>query len=199
MRDEFWREEEKETLERIAKLTELGKVIWECVEYNPLCFMNENKIDETSAYLSQMFTLTAKIGGMPYELELDEYITIPDGKGDIALTLTRDVPDDFMKIDSMLSGDTDGYENCKPDEIGEKYRNTPVMRLAAATVPAVVGTDIVQETFEWARFINENGISDELLAHPLVRLTKKLFDERRILDYHQILFDIQYREELLNE
>lgn len=199
MRDELWREEEKEILERIAKLTELGRIKWECVEYNPLCFMDEDKIDETSAYLSQMFTLTAEIGGMPYELELDEYITIPDGKGDITFTLTRDVPDDFMKIDSMLSGDIEGYENCAPDEIGEKYKNTPVMRLAAAIVPTIVGTDIVQETFEWARFINEDGISDELLAHPLVRLAEKLFDERRILDYHQILFDIPYREKLLNE
>lgn len=199
MMDELWREEEKKTLERIAKLTELGKVKWECVEYNPLCFMNEDKVDETSAYLCQMFTLTAEISGMPYELEIAEYITVPDGKGDIALTLTRDIPDDFMKIDSMLSGDIDGYENCAPDEIREKYRNTPVMRLAAAIVPTVVGTDIVQETFEWARFINENGISDELLAHPLVRLAEKLFDEHRILDYHQILFDIPYRERLLNE
>ena len=44
MTDELWREEEKKTLERIAKLTELGKVKWECVEYNPLCFMNEDKV-----------------------------------------------------------------------------------------------------------------------------------------------------------
>lgn len=109
MMDELWREEEKKTLERIAKLTELGKVKWECVEYNPLCFMNEDKVDETSAYLCQMFTLTSEIGGMPYELEIAEYITVPDGKGDIALTLTRDVPDDFMKIDSILSSDVDEY------------------------------------------------------------------------------------------
>lgn len=199
MKDEWWRDEEKETLERITKLTELGKAKWECVEYNPLCFMNEDKVDESSAYLSQMFTLTAEIGGMPYELEIAEYITVPDGKGDIALTLTRDVSDDFMKVDSMLSGDIDGYENCAPDEIGAKYKNDPVMRLAVAVVPTVLETEVVQDTFEWARFINENGISDELLAHPLVRLAEKLFDERRILDYHQILFDIPYREKLLNE
>lgn len=83
MMDELWREEEKKTLERIAKLTELGKIKWECVEYNPLCFMNEDKVDETSAYLCQMFTLTSEIGGMPYELEIAEYITVPDGKGDM--------------------------------------------------------------------------------------------------------------------
>lgn len=85
MMDELWREEEKKTLESIAKLTELGKVKWECVEYNPLCFMNEDKVDETSAYLCQMFTLTAEIGGMPYELEIAEYITVPDGRAILRL------------------------------------------------------------------------------------------------------------------
>ena len=173
MMDELWREEEKKTLERIAKLTELGKVKWECVEYNPLCFMNEDKVDETSAYLCQMFTLTSEIGGMPYELEIAEYITVPDGKGDIALTLTRDVPDDFMKIDSILSSDVDEYENCEPSEIGKRYKNDPAMRLTEAIVPVVIESEAVQDTFEWARFINENGIADEILNHPVVRLAEK--------------------------
>lgn len=150
MMDELWREEEKKTLESIAKLTELGKVKWECVEYNPLCFMNEDKVDETSAYLCQMFTLTAEIGGMPYELEIAEYITVPDGKGDIALTLTRDVPDDFMKIDSILSSDVDEYENCEPSEIGKRYKNDPAMRLTETIVPVVIESEAVQDTFEWA-------------------------------------------------
>lgn len=199
MMDELWREEEKKTLESIAKLTELGKVKWECVEYNPLCFMNEDKVDETSAYLCQMFTLTAEIGGMPYELEIAEYITVPDGKGDIALTLTRDVPDDFMKIDSILSSDVDEYENCEPSEIGKRYKNDPAMRLTETIVPVVIESEAVQDTFEWARFINENGIADEILNHPVVRLAEKLFNKHRLLDYHRILFDIPYTEKLISE
>ena len=176
MTDELWREEEKKTLERIAKLTELGKVKWECVEYNPLCFMNEDKVDETSAYLCQMFTLTAEIGGMPYELEIAEYITVPDGKGDI-----------------------DEYENCEPSEIGKRYKNDPAMRLTEAIVPVVIESEAVQDTFEWARFINENGIADEILNHPVVRLAEKLFNKHRLLDYHRILFDIPYRDKLISE
>ena len=156
MMDELWRAEEKKTLERIAKLTELGKVKWECVEYNPLCFMNEDKVDETSAYLCQMFTLTSEIGGMPYELEIAEYITVPDGKGDIALTLTRDVPDDFMKIDSILSSDVDEYENCEPSEIGKQYKDDPAMRLTEAIVPVIIESEAVQDTFEWARACLKN-------------------------------------------
>lgn len=197
--NELWREEERETLERIFNLTELGATKWECTEYNPLCFMDEDKVEETSAYLSQMFTLTAQINGMPYELEIAEYITIPDGKGDIALTLTRDDTDNFMKIDAMLSGDIDDYENCSPDEIGARYKDDPVMRLTEALIPLVSDSEIVQGTFEWARFINETGIADELLNHPVVRLAEKLFNEQRVLDYHRILFDIPYREKLLSE
>ena len=189
MMDELWRAEEKKTLERIAKLTELGKVKWECVEYNPLCFMNEDKVDETSAYF----------GGMPYELEIAEYITVPDGKGDITLTLTRDVPDDFMKIDSILSSDVDEYENCEPSEIGKQYKDDPAMRLTEAIVPVIIESEAVQDTFEWARFINENGIADEILNHPVVRLAEKLFNKHRLLDYHRILFDIPYREKLISE
>ena len=168
MMDELWREEEKKTLESIAKLTELGKVKWECVEYNPLCFMNEDKVDETSAYLCQMFTLTAEIGGMPYELEIAEYITVPD-------------------------------ENCEPSEIGKRYKNDPAMRLTETIVPVVIESEAVQDTFEWARFINENGIADEILNHPVVRLAEKLFNKHRLLDYHRILFDIPYREKLISE
>ena len=89
-------------------------------------------------YLCQMFTLTSEIGGMPYELEIARYITVPDGKGDIALTLTRDVPDDFMKIDSILSSDVDEYENCEPSEIGKRYKNDAAMRLTESIVPVVI-------------------------------------------------------------
>ena len=126
-------------------------------------------------------------------------ITVPDGKGDIALTLTRDVPDDFMKIDSILSSDVDEYENCEPSEIGKRYKNDPAMRLTEAIVPVVIESEAVQGTFEWARFINENGIADEILNHPVVRLAEKLFNKHRLLDYHRILFDIPYREKLISE
>ena len=45
----------------------------------------------------------------------------------------------------------------------------------------------------------ENGIADEILNHPVVRLAEKLFNKHRLLDYHRILFDIPYREKLISE
>ena len=199
MFDELRLEENHELLKRIAKMTEEGKIKWECVEYNPLSFMDKDIYDDTSAYLCQMFTLTTHIEGLPYELELAEYITIPDGKGDVAITLTRDVEDDFLKIDEMVSGDLDAYNDCSSETIAEVFKESPAMALSAILVPQIADTEVVKETFEWARFINEKGISDVLLSHSLTHLAEKLFNEGRVLDYHKMIFDIAYRNKLLSE
>ncbi len=199
MFDELRLEENQELLKRIARLTKEGKIKWECVEYNPLSFMDKDDYDETSAYLCQMFTLTTHIEGLPYELELAEYITIPDGKGDVAITLTRDVEDDFLKIDEMVSGDLDAYNDCSPEAIAEVFKDNPAMALSTILVPQFADTEVVKETFAWARFINENGISDDLLSHPLTQLAEKLFNEGRVLDYHRMIFDTPYRDKLLAE
>lgn len=199
MLDELRIEEQMELLKRIARMTEQGKIEWKCEEYNPLSFMDEDEIEETSAYLCQMFRLTANIDGLPYELELAEYITVPDGKGDVAVTLTREVADDFMKVDAMLSGHFEAYDDCAADELADAFKDDPAMIISKALVPKLIETDVVANTFEWARFINENGISDELLNNPLTLLAEKLFTERRILDYHRIVFDLPYRNKLLAE
>lgn len=199
MLDEIRIEEQMELLKRIARLTEQGKIEWKCVEYNPLSFMNEDKIEETSAYLCQMFRLTANIDGLPYELEIAEYITVPDGKGDVAVTLTRDVEDDFMKVDAILSGHLEIYDDCSAEEIAETFKDDPTIIISAVLVPQIVDSDVVKDSFEWARFINEKGISAELLNDPLTLLVEKLFNEQRILDYHRIVFDLSYRKKLLAE
>lgn len=199
MLDELRIEEQMELLKRIARMTEQGNIEWKCEEYNPLSFMDEDKIEETSAYLCQMFRLTANIDGLPYELELAEYITVPDGKGDVAVTLTRDVADDFMKVDAMLSGHFEAYDDCTADELADAFKDDPAMIISKALIPKLIESDAVADTFEWARFINEKGISDELLNNPLTLLAEKLFNERRILDYHRIVFDLPYRNKLLAE
>ncbi|HIS29937.1 MAG TPA: hypothetical protein IAB44_00060 [Candidatus Limivivens intestinipullorum] len=197
MIEELIYEEDRELLKRITRLTEQGKIKWNLVEYGPLCFMNEDIVDETSAYLCQMFTLTTKFNGLPYELELSEYITIPDGKGNIALTLIRDIEDGFLKIDTALSRDFEIYENCTAEKIAFAYAEDPIMKITAFLVPNIIDSDIVMEAVEWAAFIYEKGISEELLNDPLVRLAEKLFNEWRPLDYHKILFDIPYRKSLM--
>lgn len=80
MMDEIMRQEERILLNQIAKLTEEGHLAWDCVEYNPIGFLDKDEYSEQSACICQMFQFEATIGGLPYELELAEYINVPSGK-----------------------------------------------------------------------------------------------------------------------
>ena len=73
------REEEQEIFDRLVELTERGKSHWEYEEFIPISVMDKDTLDERPAYLSQMFTLTLQVQNVSYELEMDEYLTVPDG------------------------------------------------------------------------------------------------------------------------
>ncbi len=199
MMNEIVQEERQELLNRIISLTEQGKIHWTCVEYIPLGFMNRSEYDELPAYLCQMFYLTANIAGLPYSLDIVEDITIPSGKGDVSITLSCNQADIFCEIDEIVSGELDAYDECEPEAIATVFKDHPAMRLSAAIVPLIADTKVVKDTFEWAQFISETGISRKLLNHPVVKLAERLFNRQRVLDYHRIIFDTQYREQLLSE
>lgn len=193
MMDEIMRHEERVLLSQIAKLTEEGHLAWECVEYNPIGFLDKDEYSEQSACICQMFQFEATIGGLPHELELAEYINVPSGEIDIAVTLTRNDEEHFMKIDSILSVELDPYINATPQNID----SVAAVRLAKSLVPQAVKTDVVSEAFSWASFINQTGIPQALLSNPLTKLGEKLCSEHRALDFHQAIFDTTYRDNLL--
>ena len=199
MYSEIRKDEETIMLRNIANLDERGKIQWECVEYNPISFMNRDRVDGGSAYLCQMFTLTATIGGLPYEFEIAEYINVPSGKGNYAITLLRDVPDACVKIDEALSYHSDLYDDCPPDQLKARFQDHPIIRLCDAVVPKIIDSDAVKEVFEWARFVNESGIPKKLREHPLSKLGEKLFSKRRSLDFHRCVLDVPFRDRLLKE
>ena len=196
--DTLQREEEQEVFNRLVELTERGKIHWECEEYIPISFMDKDTLDGQPAYLSQMFTLTLQVQDVSYELEMDEYLTISEGKRDIALKLTRPMTEDYMQLETALSYDS-SYDSYAPDQLGEFYKDSPIMRIAAAIVQDMASREEILETFEWARYVNQSRISKGLLNHPLTKLGEKLFNERRVLDFHRIVFDIPYRKSLMEK
>ena len=56
-------EEEQHLIQQIAEQTERGKIAWELTEYNPLSFLNEDKIDKNPAVICQSFSFGAIIWG----------------------------------------------------------------------------------------------------------------------------------------
>lgn len=183
----------------IAEQTKTGQIQWSCAEYNPLEFMNEDRIDDEPAYLSQMLTFAASVNGISYTLELFEKINIPEGKGDIAVTLIQDDADSSMQFDTALSFRYDEYEACSADQLAEVFRDDPAVILSNSLVPLAVDSNAVQQAFLWARFFNEDDIPETLLTHPITRLGVRLFNERRILDFHRCILDMPYQNNLLAE
>lgn len=196
--NENLREEERRLIRQIAEQTESGKIGWELTEYNPLSFLNEDKVDDNPAVIGQTFSFEAIIGSSRYELDVTENIEVSSGKGDYAITLTRGEAEDFLKIDDALSFDFDLYE-CTPEEVAERFEDSPIVRLCNAIIPATLEQEDLAEVFTWARFFNEIGISAKLLNHPLTKLCEKLFDEHRLMDFHRCILDVSYRKQLLNE
>lgn len=191
------KEEKKEMLRQIIALTQSGAVHWECISYNPVSLMDGNDFDNSSAYLSQMFTMKTKVEGLPYSFEVMETINLPDGKGDFGITLRREVADDFMEINRSLEMD-DRYEDCSAAELLETYRRDPIVTLCDLVVPQVIGSSPVDEVYTFARFINETGIPKNILEHPMTKLAERLFIERRIQDFHRCVLDTRFRTELMD-
>lgn len=191
-------EEERHLIQQIAEQTERGKIDWELTEYNPLSFLNEDKIDKNPAVICQSFSFEAIIGGSRYELDVMENIDVPSGMGDYTITLTRDEIENYLKIEDALSFDCDRYE-CTPEEVAERFADSPIVRLCNAIIPATLEQEDLEEVFTWARFFNEVGISAKLMNHPLTKLCEKLFDEHRLMDFHRCVLDVDYRKLLLNE
>ena len=197
MYNENLHEEEQHLIQQIAEQTERGKIDWELTEYNPLSFLNEDKIDKNPAVICQSFSFEAIIGGSRYELDVMEDIDVPSGMGDYTITLTRDETENYLKIEDALSFDCDRYE-CTPEEVAERFADSPIVRLCNAIIPATLGQEDLEEVFTWARFFNETGISAKLMNHPLTKLCEKLFDEHRLMDFHRCVLDVDYRKLLLN-
>ena len=80
-------EEEQHLIQQIAEQTERGKIGWELTEYNPLSFLNEDKIDKNPAVICQSFSFEAIIGGSRFELDVMENIDVPSGMGDYTITV----------------------------------------------------------------------------------------------------------------
>ena len=189
MYNENLHEEEQHLIQQIAEQTERGKIDWELTEYNPLSFLNEDKIDKNPAVICQSFSFGAIIGGSRFELDVMENIDVPSGMGDYTITLTRDETENFLKIEDALSFDYDRYE-CTPEEVAKRFAGSPIVRLCNAIIPATLGQEDLEEVFTWARFFNEVGISAKLMNHPLTKLCEKLFDEHRLMDFHRCVLDV---------
>lgn len=172
-----------------------GKKQWYDMKYNSISFMQEGEKGK-EAYICHSFEMKTKLNGRVYDLELSENINLPSEKGDIFGAIFFENEDGENKYDFALSYETE-YEECFPKEIGEHFSDSVVLKLAEAVMVMFEGTEAERFGFSFARFFNQNGIKDKWKRAPLVKLSKRLMEEKRLRDFHRIILDVDYRETLL--
>ena len=174
--------------------TMAGTVKWECTEYNHLSILHdEYEIPETAA-VSHFFEAKAAIDNHVVFLTLMESITFPSGKGDISGSISVD--DLSSKHDFALSFDADDYEECDAAQVCEHYADTEIARLANAVVPQLVDSEEVQFAYTYARFY-PGDVPDKFKRMPLIRLCKRILEEKRVIDFHRMILNMEAREQLM--
>lgn len=192
-------EEQNYLLTSLLALTQKNPAIWECVEYNPLSFLSSEEDDGTiSACIVQMFVFQAELNQVEFELELSEHIDIATGKGDIYITLEKQSPDSYDKIDTGLSFETE-YEIYPAEQIQSQFGNHVVAQMAEALVPAALKSDAAVSALQWAIYNAEGDTPLKFEESSLYKLGESLFESHRFLEFHRCALDYSYRKKLLSE
>ena len=199
----LYREAATETetiLKGLTTQTESGRISWECTEYHPLGLLyQDDDPDKTpQAVISQSFNAQALVRGRPVFISLTDVLNVDTGKGDLhgAVTLDEDVggtPYEFML--SIY----DEYEDMDTQSVAYVFREQPCARFFDAIIPRLSDSEAVAFGFSFARFINTTDVPPKYSRFPLVRLSKKLMKEKRALDFHKLILDMDVRAELLEE
>ncbi len=195
MYEEIYRENMELLLRSLTERTLSGKQEWAELQYYPIGFVQDDDSDEREAYISQMFELETEFNGRKYYLDFAENISFPSKKGDIFGSITYETDEGERKYDFGLLADIDGYGK---NSIKNQNARAVIIELANAVVAVFKGTDAEEFGFSYARYFNQSDIKRKWRKDKLVKLGEKLMTEKRMDDFHKMVFEVKYREELLN-
>ena len=91
------------------------------------------------------------------------------------------------------------YDDVNAEQLQEVFQDDAIVELANALVSIFSNTDEVTFGFSYARYYNQTDIKKAWKSNKLVKMGKKLMEEKRMEDFHRSLLDIPYREMLLSE
>lgn len=188
--------EVEKILKQAIEQTAEGKVKWKCTEYNPLSILHDEYEMHETANVSHTFEAKAAVEGHMLFLELMESITFPSGKGDISGSIYLDDCDIGSEHSFALSFDADDYNDCDAAQVCERYADSDIARLAGAVVPQLVDSEEVQFAYSFAQFY-PGDVPDKFKRRPMIRLCKRILEEKRIIDFHRMILNMEAREQLM--
>lgn len=189
---QFW-------MKALAEQTKRGKIQWVCTNYAPISLFYGSKDDDSDASLFQTFEAEANLNGRLVQVEIFEQIELRSGEGDISGSISFIGDEGLVGYNFGTYYDADICSDLGAEGISPQPSVSLSVALTDALVPTIVASKVVA-----SRFLGDklNGLNDEkepLLCFPIAKLGKKLLNEKRALDYHRMVLDMDFRKNLLSE
>lgn len=189
--NEIYVEENELAISNLLDLTKQNKINWTCNHYLPIDDMSSDV--NTRVYLWQSFYVETVFNNHVIKLDMTEVITLPSGRGNLGLTYKPDWNID-CSYDVMLSEKYKNYEYQRIKNIAERYKTDTLIQLFNLIVPSIVDSEQVKKGFNMptAHIKRPNSIEE----NKLYKLSKILRQNKKALDFHKCIFDVEYRESL---
>lgn len=180
-------------LSDLTERTKKGNIVWDSIDYNPLAILQTENEDGTNDYiLTHIFSCSADIFKLTFDIELSESIDILSGKGDIFLTVTQSGAAGFDMFDMSLSSDL-SYDDVPAEKLSEFFKGHPALVFADALTNELSRNDAVEISFAWARFCNQE-IPETIKEMPLYIMGEHLFKKHDALSFHKCVLACDFRE-----
>lgn len=173
-------------LRSLADRTLTGKQKWEGLRYYPIGFVQESDSAEQEAYISQMFEMETEFNGRFYQVELIEAVSLPSLQCEVFGSIYYENEYGECKYDFGIPEQPEEGE-----EAAGKERES-VLRLADATAALFHGTKAEEAGFSYARYFNQKEIHDKWKKDKVVKLGKRLMEEKNMEEFHKIVTEPDY-------
>lgn len=192
--DEIAQETMQMLLDTLSRRTQKGTISWHDLKYGPILFLRGPRDeDESEPKIMQTFELTTDFNGINCELEIDEEIRLPSGKGDIFVRINYILGGEEKNYDLALFHELDKYDGCSAESLKDAFGDSSIVKLADVIANLFDGSDAVKDGFSCASYFMETDIEPVWKRNPIVKLGKNLMIEKRMMDFHRIILDTDYR------
>lgn len=188
-------EEKEVVINNLIKLTNDRKILWKCTHYLPIHFIFED--NPNHLYIRQSFDVETTYNTKKIKLELTEELLLPVGRGDLILGYETELFG-LSKGTISLSLNDETFDTRNLRYISQHYSTDNITLLYNSIVPLVVESEAVKAgnkmSIEWG-----DNFSKKIQNNKVFRLCHFLWKDKRALDFHKCILDIQHRELLYQE
>ena len=191
--------EAERVLNSLTQYTKSGNATWRITDYNPIGCLPADIVENKKDSPSLVCHTISAIGITPegsWNVHIMESIYLSSGKGDIDITLS----DDFTESLLSLGDSEEEYADCTAGNIVIHFKDSPVLMFAQVVLPVLVEAAApIFNSYTWYDFEGCVIIPPSDRRTLVFRLTKRLAKGRRIADFHKMVFDMNFREQLKKE